>query len=105
MSAHEKMTAEQRAREFVTTGFRDLDLPSLEPYIEIVAELIRGAEQDELKRIVKMLDDAVIESADDPDVDLVKVNLMRWIALCLSEEALSSQLLSVPPPAADSKKH
>ena len=39
------MTAEQRAREFVTAGFRSLGVPSLEPYIRIIAELIDGAEQ------------------------------------------------------------
>ncbi len=40
------MKPEQRAREFVTVGFRDLGVPSLEPYITIIAELIDGAERE-----------------------------------------------------------
>ena len=41
---------EQRAREFVTAGFGNLGVPSLEPYIEIIAELIAGVENDILER-------------------------------------------------------
>lgn len=37
------MTPEERAREFVETGFRDLGVKSLEPYVKIIAELIQGA--------------------------------------------------------------
>lgn len=40
------MTPEARAREFVTVGLRSLGVPSLEPYIEVIAELIEGAEAD-----------------------------------------------------------
>lgn len=40
------MTPEQRAREFIEVGFRSLGVPSLEPYIKIVSELIAGAEAD-----------------------------------------------------------
>lgn len=43
------MTPEQRARKFVTVGFRDLGMPSFEPYIAIIAELIAGAENDILE--------------------------------------------------------
>lgn len=44
------MTPEQRAREFVTVGFRDLGVP-LEPYVQIIAELITGALYDETVKL------------------------------------------------------
>ena len=50
------MTPDQRAREFVTVGFRDLGVPSLEPYIKIVAELIEGVEQDVIERCGRIAD-------------------------------------------------
>lgn len=39
------MTPEQRALEFVEVGFESLGVP-LEPYVQIIAELIVGAEAD-----------------------------------------------------------
>lgn len=42
------MSPEQRAREFVTIGFHGLEIPSLEPYIKIITELIEGVENDVL---------------------------------------------------------
>lgn len=36
----ERLTPERRAREFVETGFRNLGVPSLEPYIAIIAKLL-----------------------------------------------------------------
>jgi hypothetical protein len=50
------MTPEQRAREFVEVGFRSFGVP-LEPYVQIIAELIAGAEADlhaEIERLKKM---------------------------------------------------
>lgn len=44
-----RMSPERRSREFVEAGFRSLGVPSLEPYIKIVAELIAGAENDILE--------------------------------------------------------
>jgi len=48
------MSPNQRAREFVEAGFRELGVPSLEPYIKIIAELITGAENDILERSAKL---------------------------------------------------
>jgi len=48
------LTPEKRAREFVEAGFRDLGVPSLEPYIAIIAELIAGAENCALERAARL---------------------------------------------------
>lgn len=56
------LTPEKRAREFVEVGFRDLGVPSLEPYIAIIAELIAGAENDAMERAAKVA--AANKSAD-----------------------------------------
>jgi hypothetical protein len=59
------MTPEQRAREFVEVGFRDLGVP-LEPYVQIIAELIAGAET-ELRAEVDRLTAALQPFADEYD--------------------------------------
>ena len=50
------MSPTQRAREYVTAGFRSLGVPSLEPYIKNVAELIAGAENDVLECAASFLE-------------------------------------------------
>lgn len=50
------MTPKERAREFVIVGFRDLGVPSLEPYITIIAELIEGAERDAVEKCARAVD-------------------------------------------------
>ena len=57
------MTAEQRAREFAIGAFAPFGVKSIEPYVEIIAELIRGAEQDERERIADVIDEAATDSA------------------------------------------
>ncbi len=49
------MTPEQRAREYVTIAFGDLGVPSLEPYIQNIAELIAGAENDVLEEAAQAM--------------------------------------------------
>ena len=44
------MTPQERAKEFVETGFQSLGVPSLEPYTAIIAELIESAVSDERER-------------------------------------------------------
>jgi hypothetical protein len=49
-------TSAERAREFVEAGFRSLGVPSLEPYIEVVAELLeheRALAIEEAAKIVE----------------------------------------------------
>ena len=77
------MTAEQRAREFIETGFRSLGVPSLEPYIEVIAELIRGAEQDERKRIADVIDEAATQGEAKGDADPDRIEVMRGVAATL----------------------
>lgn len=51
-----QMTPQERASEFVTVGFASLGVP-LEPYVKIVAELIEGAEADQMVRFTPLLVD------------------------------------------------
>lgn len=62
------MTPEQRAREFVTEGFRSLGVPSLEPYIKIIAELIDGTEQDARRQVGR----AMMTAADTYPVGIAE---------------------------------
>lgn len=62
------MTAEQRAREFAEGAFGPFGVPSIEPYVEIIAELIRGAELHAfelgLERAAEFLADHALHEED-----------------------------------------
>lgn len=67
------MTPEQRAREFVTAGFRDLGVPSLEPYVTIIAELIDGAEQEARQDARRQVGEAMVEAADSHSAEVADI--------------------------------
>ena len=77
------MTAEQRAREFAIGAFAPFGVKSIEPYVEIIAELSRGAEQDERKRIADVIDEAATDSATKPDADPDRIDVLRGVASVL----------------------
>jgi hypothetical protein len=57
--------SENIAREFVETGFRSLGVPSLEPYIKIIAELIEFAIVEERERCAKVAVAAIRQGSTD----------------------------------------
>lgn len=63
------MSPELRAREFVTTGFRSLGVPDLEPYIKVIAELIEGAETDARQQVGR----AMMETANNYPIEIADV--------------------------------
>jgi len=49
------MTPEQRSREFCKSAFGPLGV-DIEPYVKIIAELIEGAEREQLRSLRPLMD-------------------------------------------------
>src|SRR3990167_5734369 len=82
------MTPDERAREFVEVGFRGLGVPSLEPYIKIISELIEGAENDLVERCGRIADELAEHHRKDGKPDM---------ALGLQMAAEAIRLFAKPP--------
>lgn len=70
------LTIEQRAREFCKGAFGPLGV-NIEPYIEIVADLLDGAVKQEQQRCLKAISDA--PSLDENGYICEKGQAMRMI--------------------------